>query len=104
MSWWDRFVAIFKSEASDVKEGLGKVGKSIDEELARREQELAASPEERIDMILEEQAAEDARFQELENKVLGHEAQAEATEEVTEVTDEAAEATDEEPSADETDA
>ncbi|MDH3606641.1 MAG: hypothetical protein OER12_06565 [Acidimicrobiia bacterium] len=82
MSWWNRLKAIFKSEASDVKEGLGKVGKSLDEELARKERELAATPEERIDMILEEQQAEDARFQELQDKVLGETAEADAVDEV----------------------
>ena len=40
------------------------------------------TPEERIDMILQEQQADDARFEELENKVRGVRAEAEATEEV----------------------
>lgn len=71
MSWWKRFTAIFKREATDLKEGLGNVGKSLDAELARKERELAATPEERIDMLLEEQEAQDARFQQLEDKVLG---------------------------------
>lgn len=82
MSFWERINAIFHREATDVKEGLDKVGKSLDAELARKERELAATPEERIDMILEEQQAEDARFEELENKVLGTEAEAEASAEV----------------------
>jgi len=84
MSWWKRFVAIFKSEAADVKEGLTNVGQALDDELARKEREMAASPDERIDMILEEQAAEDARFDELADKVLGKTADAEAVEEVAE--------------------
>lgn len=87
MSWWNRLKAIFKSEASDVKEGLGKVGKSLDEELARKERELAATPEERIDMILEQQQAEDARFQELQDKVLGKTAEADAVDEVADATE-----------------
>ena len=82
MSWWERLTAIFKREATDLKEGLGNVGKSLDSELARKERELAATPEERIDMILEEQSAEDTRFQELEDKLLGRETDAEAVEEV----------------------
>lgn len=90
MSFWERFKAIFQQEAADVKEGLGKVGKSLDAELARKERELAATPEERIDMILEEQQAEDARFEELENKVLGTEAEAEAIAAVEDVVGEAA--------------
>lgn len=82
MSWWKRFVAIFKSEAADVKDGLSTVGKSLDEELARKEREMAATPEERIEMILEEQEAEDARFDELTEKVLGTSAAADAVAEV----------------------
>jgi hypothetical protein len=83
MTWWKRFVAIFKSEAADVKEGLSNVGQALDAELARKERELAATPEERIDMLLEEQEAEDARFDELTEKVLGTSAEADAVEEVT---------------------
>ncbi len=82
MSWWKRFMTIFKSEAADVKDGLGKVGESLDAELARKERELAATPEERIDMLLEEQEAQDARFEELTDKVLGTTAESEAVEEI----------------------
>ena len=87
MSWWKRFVAIFKSEAADVKEGLTNVGQALDDELARKERELAATPEDRIDMILEDQAAEDARFDELTERVLGKSSEADA---VAEVADEPA--------------
>ena len=90
MSFWERIKAIFQREAADVKEGLGKVGKSLDAELARKERQLAATPEERIDMILEEQQAEDTRFEELKNKVLGTEAEAGAIAEVEDVVGEEA--------------
>ncbi|MBT8193028.1 MAG: hypothetical protein KJP22_06485 [Acidimicrobiia bacterium] len=82
MSWWKRFVAIFKSEATDVKQGLTNVGQALDDELARKERELAATPEERIDMILEDQAAEDARFDQLTERVLGKSSEADAVAEV----------------------
>ncbi|MDH3540697.1 MAG: hypothetical protein OEP52_11910 [Acidimicrobiia bacterium] len=82
MSWWTRIKAILRREAADVKEGLSKVGKSLDAELARKERAQAATPEERIDMILQEQQADDARFEELEAKVRGESAQAESIEEV----------------------
>ena len=82
MTWWTRIKAIFQREAADVTEGLGKVRKSLDAELARKEREQAATPEERIDMILQEQQAEDAHFEELGNKVRGVSAEAEAIEEV----------------------
>ncbi len=84
MSWWDRVKAIFEREAADVKEGLSNVGQALDAELERKEREQSATPEERIDMILEEQRAEDARFEELESKVLGTQSEAEATEDVVE--------------------
>ena len=54
-----------------MKEGLDRLGDTLDAELARKERELAASPEERIDMILEEQAEEDSRFDALSERILG---------------------------------
>jgi len=71
MSWWDRFVTIFKSEAADVKEGLQKAGKSVSDELDRKQAELDAEPHERIDMLLEEGEQADARFDELEQRIKG---------------------------------
>lgn len=85
MTWFDRIKSFFASEARDVKESLDKAGKAIDEELAKKEKELEATPEERIDMILEEQQADDARFEELADKVKGQVADANAVEEVGEV-------------------
>ncbi len=88
MSWLERLKSFFTREARDVKEGLSKAGKAIDEELARKERELEATPEERIDMILEEQQADDARFEELAEKVKGQVADAEAVEEISEAVEE----------------
>ena len=69
MSWWDRVVAIFKSEAADVKEGLQKAGKTMSDELDRKQAELDAEPHERIDMLMEESEQADARFEELEQRI-----------------------------------
>ena len=69
MSLWDRIVAVFKSEAADVKEGLSKVGETLDAELARKQRELDAEPHERVDMILEDIEEADSRFDELEAKL-----------------------------------
>ncbi len=71
MSRWDRSVAVFKSEAADVKEGLKKAGASIDAELERKQRELDAEPHERIDMLLEDQKRADAEFEELEQRLRG---------------------------------
>ena len=87
MSWFDRIKSFFVREARDVKEGLGKAGKAIDEGLAKKERELEATPQERIDMILEEQQADDARFQELADKVKGQVSDADAVEEIAEAVD-----------------
>jgi hypothetical protein len=77
MSWWNRIMSFLRREAADVKEGLEQVGETLDAELARKERELAASPEERIDMILEEQAVEDQRFEDLTDRILGRDDYAE---------------------------
>jgi len=69
MSLWDRIVTVFKREAADVKEGLAKAGATLDAELERKQRELDAEPHERVDMILEDIEAADARFEELEAKL-----------------------------------
>lgn len=71
MSWWERIKSILTREARDLKEGFGRLGDTLDAELARKERELEATPEERIDMILDEQAVEDGRFDELSERILG---------------------------------
>lgn len=65
MTWWDRLKAIVRREAEDVKEGLESVGRSLDEALARKEREAAATPAERVEMILEDIEDEDRRFDEI---------------------------------------
>lgn len=73
MSWWDRMIAIFKSEAADVKEGLQSAGKKISDELDRKQAELDAEPHERVDMLMEESERADAAFEELEQRIKGEE-------------------------------
>ncbi|MBT8197610.1 MAG: hypothetical protein KJP12_00570 [Acidimicrobiia bacterium] len=69
MTWWDRLKGILKREADDVAEGMSEVGRKLDEALARKEREAAATPAERIDMILEDIEEEDRRFDEIASKV-----------------------------------
>lgn len=69
MTMWERLTTILKREASDVKDGLSLVGRTLDEELARKERELEASPGERLDMILEDIETDDERFREIEAAV-----------------------------------
>ncbi|MBT8212289.1 MAG: hypothetical protein KJN71_03990 [Acidimicrobiia bacterium] len=69
MTWWDRLKGVLKREADDVAEGMREVGRSLDDALARKEREAAATPAERVDMILDEIAEEDQRFDEIAGKV-----------------------------------
>lgn len=69
MSWWERVKQALSSEASDVREGIGKVGQSLDDELARKEAELNATPSERFDMILDEIEESDAQLDELTSEI-----------------------------------
>lgn len=62
VSLWERVKAVFAREASDVKEGLHDFGESLDAALARKERELAATPSERLDMVLEDVDAANAEL------------------------------------------
>lgn len=66
-----------------MKEGLTDFGKTLDTELAKKEAEMAASPEERVDMILEEIEADDAMSQ-IESKIKAQQAGLDAEDEVEE--------------------
>ncbi|NNL46940.1 MAG: hypothetical protein HKO76_01055 [Acidimicrobiia bacterium] len=81
MTWWKDLLRIFKSEASDVKEGLSHVGRSLDSELAKKEAEMAASPSERVDMILDEIESSDP-LGEIEAKIKGTQSDIEAENEI----------------------
>ncbi len=80
MSWWQRVKKVLDREAADLKEGIETLGSVLDEELARRERELNATPAERLDMVLEEIEESDARIEELATgiAVSSHEAPAPA--------------------------
>jgi hypothetical protein len=69
VSIWAKLKQVFSREAGDLKEMLSDAGKSIDQTLAKKERELAASPEERVDMILEEIEEDDAEFEALEERI-----------------------------------
>jgi len=67
----DKLFSFLKREAKDVKEGLDKLGQTMDAELAEREKKLKASPAERIDMLHDEMSATNSRFDEIERDVAG---------------------------------
>ncbi len=85
MSWWERVKQVLKREAADVKDMAKSGFESLDAELARKERELEASPAERVDMLLEQTAAEDERLAALEDKVRRRVSQADGTEEISQV-------------------
>lgn len=61
---WDDVNKIVKKEAGDVADGLRSARDRLDNELAKKEREMAATPQERMDMLLadieEQNAATDA--------------------------------------------
>lgn len=69
MGVFDKVKAFLKSEGEDLKDGLDSVKDKMDAELTKREQELAASPSERIEMMQDDMAATDQRFDAISDKV-----------------------------------
>ena len=65
MSFWESVKGVFIRPAEDVKDGLKDFGENLDEALAKKEEELAASPAERFDMALEEADATNRHLDEL---------------------------------------
>lgn len=69
MSWWERVKAALSREARDTRELGREVAQKLDTELTRRERDLSASPDERLDTTLEEIASSDREFDELSRTV-----------------------------------
>ncbi len=69
MSWWERVKETFRGEAADVEDHMRAVGRSLDEELARREKKLNATPDEGLDIVLEEAEASNQRLDELTDEL-----------------------------------
>ena len=69
MTWWEKLKAVAKRETEYVKEEVGRAADALDEALAKKERELEATPAERVDMLLDEIAEEDAQFEEIEEKL-----------------------------------
>lgn len=69
MSWTDRLLSIFKSEAKDVKSGLDSLKGKLDAELTERENRMAATPTEKMDMLQGDIAGNEDRFDQLADEV-----------------------------------
>ncbi len=65
VGFWDKVKGAFGREATDVTEGLKDLGQSLDEALAEKERELAATPAERFDMALEDADETNRRLEDL---------------------------------------
>lgn len=77
---WDSIKKILRSEGADLKDGLDGARDKLDGFLTEKEQERAASPKERMDMIEDDMAATESEFDRIIDKAEGrtHEQTAES--------------------------
>ncbi|MPY94989.1 MAG: hypothetical protein GEV08_18600 [Acidimicrobiia bacterium] len=69
MSWFDRVRAALRREAAEVRESWDEATAKADDDLTRRERELAATPEERLDSVQKEIAESEDPFAEVRAKL-----------------------------------
>ena len=69
MSVWAKIRAALRREAKDAREVAEDLEEKLDVELSRRERELDASPEERMQMSLDEIATSDEAFEQLKGEL-----------------------------------
>ena len=68
MGWIERFKQAFSREVGEVRESANELGERLDADLTRREAELDATPEQKLDGILDEINDNDSVFAELRGK------------------------------------
>ncbi len=68
MGLLDSITGWFKKEAAEVKKSVNNLEGQLDADLSRKERELHASPDERIDMIQDEIDSSDA-FSAIQDKI-----------------------------------
>ncbi len=83
MGFLDAVNSWFRREARDVKDGVERLEGRVDADLTRKERELDATPEERMETIQAETGADDA-LAEIQAKIDGSQAHAEARAELIE--------------------
>ncbi len=81
MGLLDSVTRWFRREAADVKASVDALEDRLDADLTRRERELDADPEERMRMIQEETASDDL-LADVQAKIDGVQARADAEEEL----------------------
>lgn len=83
MGFLDTVTSWLKREAADVKESVDALEERLDADLSRRERELEATPEERIEMIQADTGVDDA-LAEIQDKIDRAQASAEANSDLIE--------------------
>lgn len=85
MGFLDSLKAWFRTESDEARK-MGREAKGrLEADLERREAELGASPAEKLDIIQDRIAEEDAVFDDLRDKIEGRGAGADATAEVADL-------------------
>lgn len=88
MGFLDKLGSFLKREAKDIGEAAEGVKDKLDEELTKREEELAMTPSEKIAALQEKATLGDDKLDRIADKALGREAMAEAVAEVGDVSSE----------------
>ena len=82
MGFLDAVSGWFKREASDVKASVDALEDRLDADLTRKERELSATPEEKMELIQADNSADDA-LAAIQDKIDGAQAHADATADLT---------------------
>lgn len=82
MGFLDSVTSWFKREAAEVKDSVSGLEQRLDADMSRKERELAATPEEKMDMLAEKIEAEDDAFSAIQDKIDAKQGKALADEEL----------------------
>lgn len=69
MTLFDRILGVLRREAADARELAAEARDKLDATLSRKERELEATPEERVEMTKDEIAAADAEYERLRDSL-----------------------------------
>jgi hypothetical protein len=85
VGFFDSIKKWFSAEAAEVKESATAAKSRMEAEMGRREAELHTTPEQKLEQIQHE--ISDDPFAEVRNKIEGHQAHADAVDELSPTTD-----------------
>lgn len=69
MPWWEKVTKFLKGEAEEARDLGRDLEEKISADLDRREREMKATPEERLDMVVEDAAQVDTAFDEVARRI-----------------------------------